>query len=291
MPVRVADISTILVERIEACHPAPALFSAAETNEWPTGVLEHLLTCGVLLRAARAQTMLCPGCEWQCHKPVVVRTVRTAPRTQAFIACDEEPDHGRISVPLPSLNQYSATLASLSGFFAGLMGRARGPPQSSPSGASFLLGSTKGRHGLRQVSVGLDAGRLLLRVGQQQESVVRILRWNAARLSIDAAHIRRLANRKGAAQRSRTDYTPDRTRQKERSCQTWTRNKRILLEAKKRRAAGGGSWTAIANAIAATKLARTGNRRQTSAATVRRIITEMLRRERENTRSNRKNRR
>src|SRR5262245_30838520 len=149
MAVKVADISAILVERIEASHPAPALFSAAETDEWPTGVLQHLLTCGVVQLAARARTLLCPGCEWECHKPVVIRTMTAGPRTLAFIACDEEPDHGRISVPLQSLNQYSATLARLSGFIAGLMERGRKPLQSSPSSASFLLGSIKGRYGFR----------------------------------------------------------------------------------------------------------------------------------------------
>jgi hypothetical protein len=288
MAVKVADISTILVERIEVAHAAPAMFSAAETDEWPIGVLEHLLKCGVLQRAARTQIVLCPGCEWQCYKPVVVRRV-SAGTTQAFITCDEEPDHGRISVPLQSLNQYSATLAGISDFIAGLM--KLGTPQSSPSGTSFLLGSIKGRHGLRQVSVGVEAGRLLLRVGGQQERVAHVLCWTGTSLTIVKEHLKRLANRKELVQPSRKVRLPDRTRQEERSRRTQARDEAIFREAQKQRAAGGGSWTAIATKISASDLARPGQRQRVSAGTVRRIIAERLRCERENFRSNRTKRR
>jgi hypothetical protein len=137
----------------------------------------------------------------------------------------------------------------------------------------------------------MDAGRLLLRVGRQQETVVRILRWNAATTSIDTAHIRLLANRKEAKQRSSPIHMPNRARQQDRSRQTRTRNEKIFREFKKQRAVGAGSLTAIANAIAATNETRIDGRRKPSAATVRRIITEMLLRERENIRSNRRKRR
>ena len=148
MAVKRGDIAVILTERIEASHPAPALFTTAETDEWPARILEHLLGCGILQQAHRAGSTLCPGCEWQCHKTVVVRTTSPGPRPQAFITCDEEPDHGRITVPLRSLIQYGATLAGLSSFIAGMT--KLGPLRSSPTGASFLLGTIKGRHGLRQ---------------------------------------------------------------------------------------------------------------------------------------------
>jgi hypothetical protein len=114
MVVKPADIPVILAERIEVAYPAPALFSTAETDEWPTGILEHLRGCGILQQSHRTDSVVCPGCEWQCHKAVVVRSMSAAPRRQAYIICDEEPGHGRISVPLRSLVQYSATLAGVS---------------------------------------------------------------------------------------------------------------------------------------------------------------------------------
>ena len=119
MPITGADIASILVERIERSHPAPALFSSAETDEWPAAALDALLECGIVQQEDRAELVWCPGCEWQCHKNVVVRTSHALQGTEAFITCNEEPDHGRISVPPRSLVQYGATLSGVSRFNLG----------------------------------------------------------------------------------------------------------------------------------------------------------------------------
>ena len=109
MAIKTADIHRILIERIEGSHPAPALFSATEIDEWPAEALDALLNCGVLQPASRAESAWCPGCEWQCHKTVVVRTGLNSPQTEAFITCDEEPDLGRIAVPTRNLAQYGTS--------------------------------------------------------------------------------------------------------------------------------------------------------------------------------------
>ena len=284
MVVRPFDIPAVLVERIEFAYPEPALFSGTEIDEWPLEVLQHLLGRCVLRPAHRASALCCPGCGRHCHKPVVVRNTKMGPL--AFIACDEEPDHGRISVPLQSLAQYTATLAGIASLISELMALA--PPRSSAGGAVLMLGTIKGRYGPREVSVGLDDGRLTVRVGRQREGVIRILHWIDDRAFVDAAHVRRLANRKDWAQASRTRYLPDRSSQRARTRQTQVRNETIFREAKKRRTATFESWSAIAIAIAATGLAGAADRRAVSAGTVRRIIADMLRREGENSRPKRK---
>jgi hypothetical protein len=273
-----ADVARILLERIEASHPAPALFSPVETDEWPAKCLSVLVKCGLLKSGGRAESLWCPGCEWQCHKTVVVRTAGAHLRNQAFVTCDEEPGHGRISVPLRSLEQYAATLSGVSGFIAGQM--ALGPPRSLVAGTWCHLGTIKGRHGPRPLSVGFDAGRLVLRVGRQQESIAQVMNWIGDRLSIDRAHIRRLANRKGAVTQSGVQRAPDFTLRQERARRTRARYDAIFREAKKRHANRQGNWTAIAAAIAATDLAKAGQGRRLSPATIRRIVTQMRRRER-----------
>ena len=130
----------------------------------------------------------------------------------------------------------------------------------------------------------------MLQVGRQFDSVIRVLRWAGPGLSIDMSHIRRLANRKGSVQRLRRVCPADRTQQQTRSRETQARNHAIFTEAKKQHSARGASWTAIADAIAATDLAKAGQRRRVSAGTVRRIIAEMRRCERENFRSKHKER-
>jgi hypothetical protein len=133
-------------------------------------------------------------------------------------------------------------------------------------------------------------GRLYLRVGQQLEDLISALSWTGTRLSVDMNHARRLAHRKEPARESKATRESDRTRQRARAHETQTRNEAIFREAKKQRSAKAASWSAIANAIAATELAKTDRGSRLSAATVRRLITEARRRERENFRSNRKTR-
>ena len=284
MVARPSDLPDVLIERIEFAYPEPALFSATETDEWPPGILEHFVSLGILRPAHRASALYCPGCDWHCHKPVVVRKTKTAPL--AFVSCNEEPDHGQISIPLQSLAQYTAILASIASFISELM--ALGPSRASGGGGLFLLGTIKERHGPRDISLGLYEGRLALQVGRQRENLVRILRWIDNRAFVDVAHIRRLARRKDGGQASGAHYLPDRSRQRARTRQTQARNEAIFRDAKKRRANTSESWTAIATAIAATDLARDVDSRAVSAGRLRRIIAEMLRCERENSRSKHK---
>jgi hypothetical protein len=286
MAVKLTDIPALLVERIESAYPAPALFSAVETDDWPEGTLSHLQACGILRYAQRAEVVVCPGCSWQCHKLVVVRSTGTSTGRQAFIVCDEDPDHGRQPVTARSLDQYGATIDGLSAYLAGVVGRK--PLASSRHGTSFLLGTVKGRHGSRDVSICLIEGRLFLWVGQHHESLVDTLSWTGDRLLVDMAFVRRLAHRKEPPLRLKAARESDRTRQRARAREKQTRNEAIFREATSRRSAKAGSWSAIASAIAATELAETDRGARLSAATVRRIITEARRRERENFRSDRK---
>jgi hypothetical protein len=161
-----------------------------------------------------------------------------------------------------------------------------GAPAPSAAGASFLLGKIKGRHGPCSITVGLDGGRLMLRVGRQQEPLANALLWDRSGLSIDRALFRRLAHRKGAAPPSRVSRPPDRTTQQEGVRNTRARHKAIYEEANRRRAAREGSWTAIAAAVAETDLALTPSGRRLSAASLRRIIADMRKRERESFCSN-----
>jgi hypothetical protein len=283
MAIKATDIHRILIERIEASHPTPALFSATETDEWPTEALNALLNCGVLQPANRAESTWCTGCEWQCHKTIVVRTRVSSSQTEALITCNEEPDLGRITVPMRNLDQYRTTLAAVSKFIAGQM--AFGDPRPSAAGAAFLLGTTRGRGGPCEVTISVDTGRLLLGVRGEREPLVRVLLLDGARLSIDKSVIRRLANRKGTASSSRVSRPPDHLKRHDRVRRTRVRHRAIFAEAKKRRTAGQGTWTTIASCIARTDLALVENGRRLSPASVRRIVTEMSRRERESSRS------
>lgn len=51
MAIKARDMPRILIERLEATHPAPALFDADDTDHWPPGVLLYLLDSKLILPA------------------------------------------------------------------------------------------------------------------------------------------------------------------------------------------------------------------------------------------------
>ena len=286
MVIKNSDIPGILVKRIEASYPAPALFSTTETDDWPSGAMGYLLDTHVLQRANRADTIVCPGCEWQCHKAVVVRAVNQSSKLRAFINCDEEPARGRVPVPNRNLIQHSTTLATMAGVVARHM--KLGILKPTVTGRSYRLGSVKGRNGHRTLQIGMDDEQLFLVVGKQGEHLVNLLRWTGSELKIDMAQIQRLANRKQTARPSAKADQPDRIKQRQQTRKTQTRNNSIFREAKRLRAAGARNWTAIAASIAASDFVLDKHGRRPTPATVRRIITDKLKIERQNSRSVRK---
>ncbi len=286
MAVKISDIPAILVERIEAAYPAPGHFSAIEIDDWPARALPHLLNTGVLQVADRAEAIVCPGCEWQCHKAVVVRTVGPRSTSRALINCDEEPAHGRVPVPMRNLTRYRATLSSISSCIAVLMKVE--PLRTATTNKWVPLWNIKGRYGNRPVSIGLNDGRLQFRVGQKYEPALHLLRWSDAGLAIDSAHLRRLADRKAPAEPTGRVRPHARPKQQELSRNKRARDEYIYRDAKRRYDNREGTWTEIARVIAATKLAVDEQDKQLDETTVRRIITEKRRLERQAPRSKRK---
>jgi len=246
-----------------------------ELEGWPEGALSKLARCGLFQVSDHAEAVVCPGCDWQCHKRVSTRKT-AAGLLRAYIVCDEEPAHGLISVTNHERARYHTSLLGLARLIADLLGQET--PKASASGAVFLLGIVNGRHGTREVYLALDGGRIRLRVGQHSLSLVDILSWDRRGFTVDTKRVRQLAGRKfseGASARS------DRTRQRQRSRAMVARDRAIFLEAKRQRAPNGESWSKVSEAIARMELAKSSSGRRLSAASVRRIISRQLRAERE----------
>ena len=269
-----SKIPAIVVERIEASHPARAHFLMTELEGWPEGALSKLARCGLFQVSDHAEAIVCPGCDWQCHKRISARKT-AAEQARAYIVCDEEPAHGVIFVSDHERARYHTSLSGLARLIADLLGKEA--PKASASGAAFLLGTFNGRHGAREVCLALDGGRLRLRVGQHSLPLVEVLSWDSDGFAIDKKRVRQLAGRKIS---ERGSARSDRTRQQQRSRATASRDRAIFREAKRRRASNGESWSNVSAAIARMELAKSSSGRRLSAASVRRIISHQLRAER-----------
>ena len=271
MAIKSRDIPRILIERLEATHPAPAFFDADDTDHWPPGVLQQLLDSKIIQPAPRAVSTTCGGCDWNCNKRVVFRQKPANGGPHAFVQCNEAPDLGRIHVSIDRLETYrllpgsfnlavNVSLATKSNAFQ---------PVEVPK-----IGMVKGRFGHRQISIQLISGKLTAVVGQQRDPLVNILRWDGG-LNIDRTRLLRMANRKEFAMKTRQRYQPDRSRQRAGTRRTSVRDQRILREAKKLMAAGK-SQTDAASEIAKMDFIKkpAGRTKVITAARVRRILSE-----------------
>ena len=273
MAIRHTDIPQILIERIEASHPEPALFDVGEIETWPNDVAAQL--CGHLLkRTNRATSIECDGCDWLCRKPVVVRTAPGAGGTRGFILCDEVPNLGRIPVDVDRLKQFSLSIEALrkeiQTWLSSKLNRFR--PLKSQD-----LGIIKARYGDRRVALQMDRGVLHLLIGQNHEPLVNCLKWDLG-LALDLKQLLRFANRKEQGTSSKNRYTQNRDSQRKRTEQTRRRDAKIARAAKELIAKGRNQVQAAAE-ISRMKFITNPSSpgRPISSRRVRRIIAEKLR--------------
>jgi hypothetical protein len=184
----------IIIERVGAEHPAPAIFFGYETDEWPTGAMEVLAEKRFIIESGRATSAVCTGCGIQCHKDVVVRRLPAGGAGRAFIVCDEQPDHGRIPLRLEHLRRFQASFATVARLAADCLDLSDADLVSRPDHVQF--GTVRGRNGLREVSLVLRQHRIALLVGQQEKNLTDLLTWKENGLRFDKSQLKRMADRK-----------------------------------------------------------------------------------------------
>ncbi len=269
----------IVLERIALEHPAPALFCGSEIEEWPTHAIETMVGAGLLAKTNRAMSAICTGCEAQCHKPVIARRKPGTNALSAFIVCDEEADHGRISVRLSRLDQFQGSLATAARCVATAFKLGTREPRNV-SGHFVPLGSRRGRNGPREVVLGVKNAQLRLSVGEHEQDLIDFATWAKGNLLVDHALLQRLANRKGhqikEADAKRQTEKSARTNRKEILAE---RDREILRQTRRLKTASK-TLTEVSEEIAAMSFLRSprDGLRPITAARVRRIVTEGRRR-------------
>jgi hypothetical protein len=266
MAVKAADIPGILLKRVAEAAPNSAVFDADELAEWPGGVVDALFHAGLLQGAPRATEVFCDGCEWRCLKPVVVRTTPNGARPRAFVHCDEEPDLGRIPVPLERLRRYRASVTMIAALAARSLGL--DPSAKADRDGSITLGSLGGRHGRRVLRIAPNAGRLLLHVGSQAIELSAVVLWEGRTVRADRGAIQKLVDQRAERASAAVSNQPRTAARDARKQKTEKRNRRILREALRLRKKTK-NWSGIAKQVAKMDFVR-----GISAGRVRRIITE-----------------
>ena len=269
------DPLRMVFERVASAHPAAATFDGLETKDWPEGALGMLLSLRLLTETGRASSITCPGCEAECHKPVVVRPFRGSSIPRAFVTCDEEPDYGRVPVSMFHVARFQSSFVSTAQFasrYLELMSA------EQITGGRILLGVAKGRHGPRDVALVMRDRRLVVTIGDQVESLCRLLSWSDVGPTLDRGLLCRLSNRKERREIANATKASSRNSKSSGAPPQSRRNQEILRCATQLKGSDANK-TRIAEKIARMPfIAKPRNDlKRISAATVRRILANLMR--------------
>jgi len=182
-----AELSDLLA-RLEAAGAEPLVIDADEVEGWPAALADALKGQGAVERAPAATSVVCPGCEHSCVKPVVVRQA-AGHDPVAFVVCNERADIGRVSLRLSSLNRWQMTVRTLA---RALAGPDAGVMQPIASG--WRVASVVGPKGQADVLLLKEVGGALqIGVAGHWLTVAQLLVWDG-RMGLDLRTLARLAD-------------------------------------------------------------------------------------------------
>jgi hypothetical protein len=176
-----ADVLSILLERLVAAGGGAAVFSAVELAHWPAPAVAKLKADGLLVASTPAASVICPGCEEDCAKPV--ETASTASGAwRAFVACDKRDDTARVPIPAALLEQWQCTPAQLAAQLAKFLGLRR--PLSDDDPKRLDLGMLKGTQGSAHVVLHVE-GALSLYVAGHVLPLTDVVDWTEKGLTVE----------------------------------------------------------------------------------------------------------
>lgn len=84
-----------------------AVFSREDIARWPEGDFESTLREGLLVEAAPADEVVCPGCEEACLEDVEFVRGDKPEETRAYVICGQRDDIGRVQIPMEMLDRWA----------------------------------------------------------------------------------------------------------------------------------------------------------------------------------------
>ena len=228
-----------LLERVEASRGAAALVSEEELSHWPAEAVRELKMQKLVAKASPAVSVVCPGCEQECTKPVYTPPPRTGPAA-SFVVCDKRDDINRVPVAAERLRQWRCGAEAVGAFVAQSLGLRSGNQRKTGAGL-WELGFVTGKK--RSQMLCLQANDALeLVAGNNAVPLTEVVRYGTEGYSIDGEAIRQLVD---TAPTGDSRYSPSNARRETRKLDTkalhesWRKEYRAL---KKRRPAMSDVW-------------------------------------------------
>ena len=209
------DTLVELLGRLAARRGAPILITDMELGEWPAEAVTSLKRHKLLVRAPPAKSVLCPGCEEACVRPLYHLT---APSQDArhFVLCDQRDDINRVQIPAERLTQWQCTIGAVCAFVAAALGLRHYQPKP-PTEHGWAIGLVQGdrRSQMMHLQTSPEGCRLL--VSTDLLPLGELILWHDGAFALDRPRIARLID---AASTQNPRHTPSTVRREARKLDT-----------------------------------------------------------------------
>ena len=223
-----------LLGRVGACRDTAVLVNDEELLQWPRAAVKAMKSQKLIVKARPASSAICPGCESNCVMPVHTLPATTS-KPSSFIVCDKRSDINRVPVSPGRLIQWQCNADLVSGFVASSLGL-RSPGRHTDSADRREIGIVCGDKRSQMLCLE-TSGTLTLVVGNSKVPLAEFIEFHKGAYTLDAVHIRRLAD---SATTADDRYTPSNARREARKLETqamyesWRKEYRTLRRKKPR---------------------------------------------------------
>ncbi|MFQ5637714.1 MAG: hypothetical protein ACE5IR_06925 [bacterium] len=213
-----------------------------EVQAWPEEAVEIFQNAGWIKPTVSAKSVVCPGCEESCFMPVHIPPTKQGKLVQAFVACDQRDDMGRVPIPSGALQQWQVTENQLTNWLAREIS-VRGKPKRDRETKSFLIGDVQGKKRTGRLEL-VFKEPVTLKASEHPLSLNEIVFLDGHQLKIDRAAILDLIDRPPTSDR----YIPSIARREARKLETqaiyksWQKAYRTL---KRKNSDKSDNWCAL----------------------------------------------
>ena len=167
-----------------------AVFSREDIARWPEGDFESTLREGLLVEAAPADEVVCPGCEEACLEDVEFVYGDKPEDTRTYVICGQRDDIGRVRIPMEMLDRWAVDRQRATELRGKEKGNASTPATKRPRLSKPLLKSSTSARMLDELSKNAEhreAYRIVYEYwGNPHDEILRTIN-NDTRLDINHA--------------------------------------------------------------------------------------------------------
>ncbi len=202
-----------LLARVAAERSKIVLISDTELNDWPIAGVTAMKSQKLITKAPPATSVICPGCEQACSRPVY--TLPDPKKPISFVLCHKRSDTNRVEITPECLSQWQCSGETVARFVADNLSLRSSSNRLREQGI-LEIGLFTGDKRRQMLCLKLSS-KLNLVAGSSSIELSEAVRFDGRHYKLDTSIIRRMVDASNIAD---SRYTPSNARREARKLDT-----------------------------------------------------------------------